>query len=101
MSNATLAQKEKSPSSLSNLWETLTKKPDAKAPVAIKRADLTFIMRNLATLVENGVSLPKALKTVSQEILDTGVSPSYDWTLNTNGKISIDNIETMNISVST
>lgn len=42
----------------------------------------------------------QSLKTISQEILDTGVSPSYDWTLNTNGKICIDTIETMNISVS-
>ena len=33
----------------------------------IRRTDLTFIMQNLATLLENGVSLPKALQAVSRE----------------------------------
>lgn len=33
----------------------------------IKSGDLTFIFRNLATLVQNGVSLPKALGTLAKE----------------------------------
>jgi len=35
--------------------------------VKLKRRDLSFILGNLATLVENGVSLPKALATLAQE----------------------------------
>lgn len=33
----------------------------------IKKADLIYIIRNLATLVQNGVALPKALSTIANE----------------------------------
>ena len=33
----------------------------------IKRSDLVYILRNLATLVENGLALPKALETLAKE----------------------------------
>ncbi len=39
----------------------------APAKARIKRLDLTFILRNVATLLENGVSLPKALHAVARE----------------------------------
>lgn len=35
--------------------------------VKIKKRDLTFILRNIATLTENGLSLPKALETICKE----------------------------------
>ena len=35
--------------------------------IKIKKKDLTFVLRNLATLVENGLSLPKALATLAKE----------------------------------
>ncbi len=35
--------------------------------VKIKKRDLIFIMRNIATLTENGLSLPKALETICKE----------------------------------
>ena len=35
----------------------------------IKRRELSFIFRNLATLIENGLSLPKALDTLAKERL--------------------------------
>jgi type IV pilus assembly protein PilC len=37
------------------------------APVKLNRRDLTFLLRNLATLTENGLSLPKALGTLADE----------------------------------
>ena len=33
----------------------------------IRRRDLTYILSNLATLLENGVSLPRALSTLARE----------------------------------
>jgi len=48
------------------LWAALNKKPDLYQ-IKIKRHDLTFVLRNLATLVENGLSLPKALGTLARE----------------------------------
>src|SRR6185436_11049097 len=35
--------------------------------VKIKKRDLIFILRNIATLTENGLSLPKALETICKE----------------------------------
>ncbi|MCA9249335.1 MAG: type II secretion system F family protein, partial [Planctomycetales bacterium] len=52
---------------LARVWEILTRKPESKGSTTIKRHDLVFILRNLATLVENGVSLQRALKTIAQE----------------------------------
>jgi type IV pilus assembly protein PilC len=43
------------------------KSPTSKKPRRLKPADLTNILRNLATLVSNGVPLPKALATLAQE----------------------------------
>lgn len=42
-------------------------KGTSKKVHAIRRRELTFILRNLATLIENGVSLPKALATIAKE----------------------------------
>ena len=39
----------------------------ASQKVKIKKRDLTFILRNIATLTENGLSLPKALETICKE----------------------------------
>jgi len=38
-----------------------------RAATKIKQRDLAFILRNLATLTQNGVSLPKALGTLAEE----------------------------------
>jgi type IV pilus assembly protein PilC len=38
-----------------------------KRPAKLKDRDLVFLLRNLATLTESGVSLPKALGTLAQE----------------------------------
>jgi len=38
-----------------------------KADTRLKQRDLVFILRNLATLTESGVSLPKALATLAEE----------------------------------
>src|SRR4051794_9790987 len=35
--------------------------------VKIKKRDMIFILRNIATLTENGLSLPKALETIYKE----------------------------------
>ncbi|MBN1851762.1 MAG: type II secretion system F family protein [Pirellulales bacterium] len=42
-------------------------KKTLKPASRIKSEDLTFLYRNLATLVQNGVSLPKALSTLARE----------------------------------
>ena len=47
--------------------ERRTKKRRDRATRTIKRHELAFILRNLATLLENGVSLPKALSAVARE----------------------------------
>ena len=46
-------------------WQTLTAKN--KKTDRLKQHELTFILRTLATLVNNGVSLPKALGTLARE----------------------------------
>ena len=38
-----------------------------QAATKVKQRDLAFILRNLATLTQNGVSLPKALSTLAEE----------------------------------
>src|SRR6188768_2175722 len=38
-----------------------------KADTRLKQRDLVFILRNLSTLTESGVSLPKALATLAEE----------------------------------
>lgn len=40
---------------------------DDPEKMKVKRRDLAIILRNLSTLLENGLSLPKALATLSQE----------------------------------
>lgn len=51
-----------------SLWSMVTNSgPGAKAPKRIRRRDLMFILRNLATLLNNGVSLPRALGTLAEE----------------------------------
>jgi type IV pilus assembly protein PilC len=47
------------------LWHTLTRPRNSDAK--LKSDDVTFILRNLATLVDNGVSLPRALATLAKE----------------------------------
>src|SRR5690606_27698640 len=37
------------------------------AKTKVKRKDLAFILANLSTLLENGVSLPRALETLARE----------------------------------
>jgi type II secretory pathway component PulF len=49
-----------------SLWKKLTK-PRGHSGNTVKRRDLVFIFRNLATLTENGVSLPKAIGTLADE----------------------------------
>ena len=39
----------------------------ARKNVKIKKRDMIFILRNIATLTENGLSLPKALETICKE----------------------------------
>ncbi|MCA9155925.1 MAG: type II secretion system F family protein [Pirellulaceae bacterium] len=39
----------------------------AKKASKVKKRDLIYMLRNISTLVDNGLSLPKALETVSQE----------------------------------
>src|SRR5204863_9264850 len=39
----------------------------ASQKVKIKKRDMIFILRNIATLTENGLSLPKALETICKE----------------------------------
>jgi type IV pilus assembly protein PilC len=46
-------------------WQTLTAKD--KKSERLKEHELTFILRTLATLVNNGVPLPKALGTLARE----------------------------------
>lgn len=48
-----------------SLWEILTKPRSLGAEVSSR--DLTFLLKNLATLTEHGVSLPKALSTLADE----------------------------------
>ena len=38
-----------------------------KSGTRIKKRDLVYILRNLSTLIENGLTLPRALETVTQE----------------------------------
>lgn len=49
-----------------NWWQRLLQS-QRKAATKIKQRDLAFILRNLATLTQNGVSLPKALGTLAEE----------------------------------
>ena len=49
-----------------DLWEALTKPRQAPSP-KIKPQEMTFVLQNLATLVGNGVSLPRALGTLAKE----------------------------------
>lgn len=62
---ATLKVRESAASSLAQWWETLTK-PRNKSE-GFKSHELTFVLRTLSTLLENGVSLPKALGTLARE----------------------------------
>jgi type IV pilus assembly protein PilC len=48
-------------------WKSLLGKRRAALPTKIKDRDLVFLLRNLATLTESGVPLPKALGTMAQE----------------------------------
>jgi type II secretory pathway component PulF len=48
-----------------SFWEVLTKPRSIRAEIPTR--DLTFILKNLAMLTENGVSLPKALNTLAAE----------------------------------
>lgn len=52
-------------SSFEKLWHSLTK--SRKVNDHLKPQELTFILSNLATLVGNGVPLPKALATLAKE----------------------------------
>ncbi|MEM6329910.1 MAG: type II secretion system F family protein [Planctomycetota bacterium] len=45
----------------------LTLMPERKPSGKMKSDDITFVFRNLATLIENGVSLPKALGALAEE----------------------------------
>ncbi|HEY4234418.1 MAG TPA: type II secretion system F family protein [Lacipirellulaceae bacterium] len=47
-------------------WAWLTK-PRRRGKSSIQQRDLVYILRNLATLTQNGVSLPKALGTLAEE----------------------------------
>ena len=47
------------------LWSTLTKSRSSNDRV--KPKEMTFILRTLSTLVDNGVSLPKAIATLAKE----------------------------------
>lgn len=67
MSTITKQESAKIDMSFSEIWETLTKKLKSSKVPTIKRDDLAFILRNISTLIENGVPLPRALATVSQE----------------------------------
>jgi type IV pilus assembly protein PilC len=49
-----------------NWWQRLLAS-QRKAATKVKQRDLAFILRNLATLTQNGVSLPKALGTLAEE----------------------------------
>ncbi len=62
-------QNLKSPvsSSLGSLLERLRRNAGGEKANAIKQTDLAFILRNLATLIDNGVSLPKALLAIGRE----------------------------------
>jgi len=46
-------------------WHKLV--PSHSSTVHFKQRDLAFLLRNLATLTQNGVSLPKALGTLAEE----------------------------------
>lgn len=59
------AQSSSAASAISTWWDTLTK--PRKKQEKFKSHELTFVMRTLATLLENGVSLPKALGTLAKE----------------------------------
>jgi len=48
-------------------WWQFQKKSGQSSATKLKDRDLAFILRNLATLTENGVSLPKALGTLAEE----------------------------------
>ncbi|MEQ8838081.1 MAG: type II secretion system F family protein, partial [Lacipirellulaceae bacterium] len=48
-----------------DLWKALTKPRNGTQKM--KPAEMTFILRNLSTLVSNGVPLPKALATLAKE----------------------------------
>jgi len=69
--SATLTQSEAGQIRAKNpLWSLLNvqlgKKQDLYS-TKIKKTDLIFVLRNLATLVENGLPLPKALATLAKE----------------------------------
>lgn len=49
-----------------NLWQKLTKSRYGSAD-KLNRRELVFIFRNLATLIDSGVSLPKAIGTLADE----------------------------------
>jgi type IV pilus assembly protein PilC len=54
-------------SSSTETWWTWLTKPQRRASAGIQQRDLVYILRNLATLTQNGVSLPKALGTLAEE----------------------------------
>lgn len=47
------------------LWEFLNKPRNVGSEIGTR--ELTFVLKSLATLVENGVSLPKSLETLAEE----------------------------------
>src|SRR5687767_10494523 len=56
----------RAPAGASRWWPVLSNRRGKKED-RIKERELGFILRNLATLTESGVSLPKALGTLAQE----------------------------------
>ncbi len=63
--SATALPKETGPGGLLGLWQQLSK--PRKKNENLKPNELTHILSTLATLVDNGVSLPKALATLAKE----------------------------------
>ncbi|MCA9239999.1 MAG: type II secretion system F family protein [Planctomycetales bacterium] len=55
------------PTLFEKLFPTLAGKPARKVHDKITKREVTFLLRSLATLVDSGVSLPKALLALSQE----------------------------------
>ena len=59
--------KSKTAESKTLRWLASLQLGGASKSVKIKKRDLIFILRNIATLTENGLSLPKALETICKE----------------------------------
>jgi type IV pilus assembly protein PilC len=65
LASAAAASSHKSASK--ETWWAWFTKPQRRANAGIQQRDLVYILRNLATLTQNGVSLPKALGTLAEE----------------------------------